>query len=117
MPRDLEQLFADDVRRIDELVTVTENQVALVNLYLVSNCRAARMPENEAGSDSLIGRIQIELMSKQSMISTLGFFEAMKMLLEIFLVEERGRVDALEHLPLFIAAPIRARRVKQLEMF
>src|SRR4051812_14193109 len=50
------------------------------------------------------------------MVATLGLLEPMKMRLEIFLLPERSRVDALKHLPVLIATPIRARGVQELEV-
>ena len=42
--------------------------------------------------------------------------EAMQMRLEVLLAEPRRRVDALEHLPLLVTAPIGTGSMKQLEM-
>src|SRR5689334_3246529 len=50
------------------------------------------------------------------MIATLRLFEAMKVLLQIFLLPERSRVNALQHLSVLIATPISSGGVQQLEV-
>ena len=50
------------------------------------------------------------------MVATLGLLELVQMRFEIFLLPERRRVDALEHLPVLVAAPVRSRRVQKLEV-
>src|SRR5688572_29908179 len=60
---------------------------------------------------------QLELAAQLAMITLLRFFEPFQVLRELLLREPGRAVDALQHLPLFIAAPIRARSVLQLEMF
>jgi hypothetical protein len=49
-------------------------------------------------------------------IAALRFLDAMQIRVEIFLLEPRRAVDALQHLPLLIAPPIRPGGVQQLEM-
>src|SRR5690348_11712540 len=59
---------------------------------------------------------QIELTSEHAMVALLGFLDAREVRVEILLLEEGRAVDALQHLTFRIAAPIRASRVRQLEM-
>src|SRR5687768_15659463 len=47
------------------------------------------------------------------MVPALRLLDAMEVLLELVLPEPRGSVDALEHLALRVAAPVRAGRVRQ----
>src|SRR5689334_21580742 len=112
---DLKEFLADDVRCVDELVTVTENQPALVLLDLVADYGAFRMPQNQTWANARIGRIEIELRRQSAMVATLRLLESMEMLLEILLLPERGRVDTLQHLTPLIAAPISAGGVEQLD--
>ena len=55
MPRDLEHLLAEDVRGVDEVVPVTEDELALELLDLRPDDRAPRMPEYQPRTDSGIG--------------------------------------------------------------
>src|SRR5207247_8821515 len=77
--------------------------------------RAVGMPENQPRPDVLLNRIQIELLPDDAVIALARLFEPANVGLEIVLAEPRRAVDALQHLPPLIAAPIRARRVQQLE--
>ena len=74
------------------------------------------MPEDQAWSDAGVSRIEVELLRQRPVIAALRFLEAMEMLLEILLFPERRRVDALQHLPMFVAAPIRAGSMQQFEI-
>jgi hypothetical protein len=75
------------------------------------------MPENETRSHPRVGGIEIELLREMTMIAALRFLELKQMRVEIFLLPERRRVDALEHLPMLVAAPVGAGGVQQLEVF
>src|SRR5439155_20119707 len=78
--------------------------------------RAVGMPENQPRPDVLLNRIQIELLPDDAVIALARLFEPANVGLEIVLAEPRRAVDALQHLPPLIAAPIRPRRVQQLEV-
>src|SRR5207237_2437178 len=95
----------------------TQNEIALVILDFVSNDCAARMPQDQSRTDTLIGRIKIELLAECAMIAALRLLETMQVRLEILLREKRSRVNPLQHLPLLIASPISAGGVKELEVF
>ena len=113
---DLEKFFAHDVRRVDELITVTKNERLLVFLDFVPDYRALWVPENQARTNARVGRIKVELMREDTVIAPLRFLETVQVLLEVFLLPERRRVDALEHLPVLIAPPVCAGGVQQLEV-
>jgi hypothetical protein len=49
-------------------------------------------------------------------IAPLRLLETMQVLLEVFLLPERRGVNALEHLPMLVAPPVRAGGVQQLEV-
>src|SRR5678810_90755 len=59
---------------------------------------------------------QLELLAKDAMVSLLRFLDAQEVRVQLVLLEEGRAVNALQHLPLRIATPIRARRVRELEM-
>ncbi len=116
MPGDLKQALAHDVRSEDEIIPVPKNQCLLVFLDLVADYRAPRVPENETRSDPGIGRVEIELLRQHAVIPSLRLLQLMQVRLEIFLLPERRGVDALKHLPMLIATPVRAGGVQQLEV-
>ena len=66
-------------------------------------------------ADSLADGEQLELLAEDAMIATFGFFELCEMGVEFFLIEECGRVEALQLLVVGIALPIRAGHGEQLE--
>ena len=51
-----------------------------------------------------------------AMVALFRFLDAREMRVQLLLLEEGGSVNALQHLPLRVAAPIRAGRVRQLEV-
>src|SRR6476469_987423 len=103
VPGDLKQLFADDVRCVDELISVTKDQSTLVLLDLVSDDRAFWMPEDQARANARIGRVEIELRGESTMIASFRLLVSMQMLLEILLLPARIGVDTLQHLSPLIA--------------
>ena len=81
---------------------------------LVEDDRAVRHPEREARSLRDDAE-QVELYAHPAVIALLRLLEPLHVRLERVLVEERGRVDALELLALGVAAPVRAGDRQDLE--
>src|SRR5207245_10086853 len=111
-----EQLFARHVRRVHELIAALQDDVLDEAPQLEVQNRAVRVPENQPRPDILLNRVKVELFSDGPVIALAGFFEPANVALEIVLAEPRRPIDALQHLPALIAAPIRSRRVQQLEV-
>src|SRR5713101_3047824 len=116
VPGDLKQPLVHDVRSKDQIISVAKNECLLVILDLVPDYRASRMPENQTWSDACVGRVKVKLLRQHAMITPLRLLEAMQMLLEIFLLPERRGVDALQHLPVLVATPVRTGGVQQLKV-
>jgi hypothetical protein len=95
MAGDLEQLLAHDVRRVDEIVAVPQDEVTLVRLDLVADDGASRMPENESRTDALIGGEEIERVADDAMVATLRLLEAMQVGVELVLREPGSAVDLI----------------------
>ena len=74
------------------------------------------MPENQPRPDVFLNRVEIELLADKAVIALPRFLEPRDVLIEVLLGEPGRAVDALQHLPPLIAAPIRARRMQQLEV-
>jgi hypothetical protein len=59
---------------------------------------------------------QIQLAAESAVVTLLRLLQAMQVLLEVLLREERRPVDAVKGLPLRVTAPIGSGRIKQLEV-
>ena len=73
------------------------------------------MEHREARADLLGEREQVELDAELAVVALLGFLEPVQVLGERVLRLPRGAVDALEHRALLVAAPVRARDLRELE--
>src|SRR5690606_30954964 len=101
-------------RRLD-LEEVLALALAHELLERVPHGRAARRPEGRArrlGEELEEG----ELAAERAVVALLGLLEVVQVRLELVLLEERRGVDALQHLPALVAAPIGAGRAQQLEV-
>ena len=113
--RDVEELGLGDVRRVHEHVAALFVALARVLLHHPADDAALRVEHREAGADLVGEREQIELDAELAMVAPFGFFDAMQVLVERLLRLPCGAVDALEHRALFVAPPVRARDLRQLE--
>ena len=116
MPGDLEDALAHDVRRIHDVVAVPEDEVLLELLDLAPDDGALGVPQDQAGTDAWVGREEVELTPQHAVVPLLGLLETLQVLGEMSLLEEGGPVDALEHLALLVASPVRSRSRKELEV-
>jgi hypothetical protein len=114
VPRDLEELLADHVRRVDEVVAVAQDQLALVGLDLVADHTAARVPEDEPRAHALVHAEQVQRLAQVPVVAALGLLELGEVALQLLAGPEGGAVDALQHLALLVAAPIGAGGGEQL---
>jgi hypothetical protein len=73
------------------------------------------MPEDDARRH-FVDVEQVELATELSMIALLGLLEHVQVLLQLVLGRPRRAVDALQHLVLRVAAPVRASHLHQLEV-
>src|SRR5690606_26898001 len=58
---------------------------------------------------------EVHLLADTPVVAPLGFLEALQVFLELLLVGPRGAIDALQHLVARVAAPVRARELRELE--
>src|SRR4051812_179202 len=73
------------------------------------------MEEDQAGSGEFLDAEEVKFLAELAMIALLGLFEFGEVLVEIFLREERGAVDALQLGVLVVALPIGSGDREQLE--
>ena len=104
----LPQFTAENDRRADFTVPVAAMHFAPVVQEFIAQDHAVRMKERESGSLFMQAK-EIELAPKFPMVALFRFLKHMEVRVEFFLLFERRSVDALEHLILLAAAPVRAR--------
>jgi hypothetical protein len=75
------------------------------------------MPENQPRPRQLLDGKQIELLTQHAMVALPGLFLLVQKIVEIFLREKRGPVNALQLRVLLVAQPVGAGNVQQLERF
>ena len=110
-----EQLLARDMGRVDELIAAREDHILDEAAQLEVQDRALGVPQNQPRPDVFLDREEVELLTDDTVVTLARFLEPPDVALEIVFREPRRPVDALEHLASLVAAPIRARRVQQLE--
>src|SRR5207244_9022312 len=76
---------------------------------------ALGMPENQPGPSEFLDREQIELLAEGAVIPLFGLLDLVQIVVQFLLGEERGSVDALQLGIPFIAQPIGAGDIQQLE--
>src|SRR6266702_1462155 len=81
----------------------------------LTNEAALGMPEDEAGAGFFLNAEEVELDAKLAVVAALGFFKTVQMFVQLFLREESHGVNALELGIAFLAFPVRAGDVHQLE--
>src|SRR6185295_4914217 len=101
-------------RRLDLAVVAPRVLLAPQRRQLVPDRHAVRLPERRAGRQ-IAELEELQLGAKLAVVSRARLFEALEVLLQVLRLEERGPVDAREHLAARVPAPVRARHRLQLE--
>ena len=104
-----------DVRRVNKVVAALQQFFAQPVFDNLSNQAALGMPENQAGTGFFLNAEEVEFDAELAVVAALGFLDAVQMLVQLFLGEERHRVNALKLRIAFLALPIGAGDVHQLE--
>src|SRR5579863_2943547 len=73
------------------------------------------MPEDQPWSGFFLNGKQVQLLPEAAMIAPLGFFEPVKVFVQLLLRVEARAVDALHLRIAFLAFPVRARDAHQFE--
>src|SRR5437879_5422242 len=73
------------------------------------------MPENKSRAGLVLNAEKVELRAEFTVIAALGLFQAMQVLVELFLREKARSVNALELRIALVTLPIRASNAHQLE--
>ncbi len=115
MAADAPQLALGDVRREDEPVVAPHQLAAQVVFHLLANRAALRVEEDEALTELLLNREEVEVFAEPAVVAPLGLFALLDPCVQLFLRGEGRPVDAL-HLRAFgVAHPVRAGEREQLE--
>ena len=112
--RRLPQLLAHEARRAHLAEAGLAPDLARPVLQRPPQVHAARMEEGR-GRRLGVEREEVELAAELAMVSLLRLLDAPEVLVELLLRVPGGAVDALEHRPRLVAAPVRAGGVEQLE--
>ena len=104
----------DQLRRVDLGVAGLQLPPADVILQRLEQRPALGMPEHRARRLFLEVK-QIHLAAEPAMVAFLRFLDLLEIGVKLFLLGERGAVDARQHLAVGIAAPIGAGDLHQLE--
>src|SRR5271170_5622238 len=80
-----------------------------------ANRGAFGQPERQTGSDLIAHSEKPEFFSDAAMVAALGFFEIVQIFVQLFLVDKTRAVNPLHLRIAFLALPIRAGDVHQLE--
>ena len=116
MPRDAVQLLARDVRAVDQVVAVFEQRGLEEFLDRVPQEAPVRVPQDEAGPHLLLYAVEVEFPAQPAVVAAARLLKPLQVLVQRLPAEEGGAVDALQHLPLLVSPPVRARRGEQLEV-
>ena len=99
----------------DQLITVLEVLFAPEVLDFISHASPLGEPQNQTGPDVLRDSIQFELLSQNTVISLLGLFHTMQVVLDHRFLGIGHPVNALQHRPLFVTPPVGAGRGGEFE--
>ncbi len=111
----LPEVEAHDVRREDEIVAAAQEFVAQPVFHDLADQAALGMPEDQARAGFVLNAEEVEFLAELAMVAALGFFELVQIFVEFLLLDEAGAVDALHLRIAFLALPVGAGDVHQLE--
>ena len=72
----------------------------------LANFGAFGMPENQAGADLFRDAEQVQVTTDAAVVPFFGFFQACYIILQFFGGFEGRAVNSLEHLTVFVTAPV-----------
>src|SRR5579859_174284 len=106
MAAGLPQVHAEGVWRINERIAALEVLIAHPVFHFLADDAAFGMPEDQSRPGQFLDAEQVKLLAQHPMVALLGLFDRMQVLLKVFLVEERGAVNALELRIFLVTQPI-----------
>ena len=116
MARSLPEFFAHHRRRLDFDIPILALAFAQEFDQLIPNDDPVGMDEGHSRGLFFEGE-EIEGGANDLMVSLFRLFEKLDILFEPLLVREGDRIDAGQHLPIRVSAPIGARSLQHFERF
>ena len=104
-----------EVGRVDVLVAEFALEAEDVVLQQAADGCAFGEPERQAGADFFADGEELEFLAEAAVVAALRVFDALEVVVEVFLREEGGAVNALELRVLLVAEPIGTRQAHDLE--
>jgi hypothetical protein len=111
----LPQFQQHDMWGENEIVAAASEFVAQPVFHFAADDAALGMPENQARAGFFLNAEKIEFLAQLAVIAALGFFELVEIFVEVFLLHETSAVNPLHLRIAFLALPVRAGHVHQLE--
>ena len=112
---DLPERAAHDVRRENHVIATANTLFAHPVLHGLADEAAFGVPEDEACACDLLDGEEVELLAEDAVVAGLDLFEVLEVGVEVFGVEERGAIETLELLVLFVSEPVGAGERGELE--
>ena len=116
VPALVPQRAGRDVRREQQLIAVGEVGLAPVVLDLLADEGAVGQPQHQAAAELLRDLEELQVLAQPPMVPLGGLLEKRQVSLELVLRLEREAVDAGQHLPLLVTAPVGASEAGELEV-
>ncbi len=95
-----------NVRRISQVVAILNVFLLAIGFSQVAHHSAVRMPEYQPSPNFRINTEQIEILAKLTVISAAGFLDSPQIGIQFLSGVPGGSIDALQHRPGFISAPV-----------
>src|SRR5229473_3274674 len=111
----LPEVETHDVRGVDEVVAAFEKFISQPVFDDFADQAALGMPEDQARTGFVLDAEEFELGAELAMIAAFGLFEAMEVFVQLFFGEEASGVNALELRVAFLAFPVGAGDIHELE--
>ena len=104
-----------DVRRVDQVVAAAEQFVAQPVFHQLADDAALRVPEDQAGTGFVLNTEKIEFLAELAMVAALGFLDFVEIFVEVLLLDEADAINPLHLRIFFLALPVGAGDVGELE--
>src|SRR5450432_4032113 len=105
MPAGLPEIYAEDMRRVDERISALEILFTHPVFHLFADDAALGMPEDQSRAGQFLNREQIQLLAQHAVVPLLGLFGLFEMVFKFLLREKRSPVNALQLWIFLVAQP------------
>mmetsp|Transcript_6181 Transcript_6181/g.12764 ORF Transcript_6181/g.12764 Transcript_6181/m.12764 type:complete len:327 (-) Transcript_6181:406-1386(-) len=106
VPRGFPQVQVGDMRCVNDVVSILFVGLLPEVFDDCANLRSLWMPKDETPTSIFLNGKEIELLSKHTVISLLGFLQHFLVLFELCRVFPSGGVNTLQHFAVFVPTPV-----------